>query len=476
MNHRAQSHPAESAASWSLAEVATLAEGEVIASDSARAGRERFAYGDLSTDSRSLRSGDFFVALRGENHDGHDHVAAAAAAGASGLFVDRPILPSCPQVRVRETLLGWQTWAANHRQGWGDSPLIGVTGSSGKTTVKDLVAHLLRGLGPVWSTAGNRNNHFGVPWTLLGLSSEHEYAVVEMGMNHAGEIEHLSKLARPDLGVITSIGRAHLGPMGSREAILEAKLEIVRGLPAGAPLVLPADPWVATRLPKWIDQYRLIRFGFEDDADWRPQGEVEYSIRGSCFQTEQGQSVELSLLGEGAVLSCLAALAVVDALGADLSGLVSRLKTASRQPLRMEPRWIAGALWLLDCYNASPESCHLAIEFLKSVPFSGRRVLVLGELSELGEHSADVHAELVQAAAGLDYVHFIGPAFEPVFKSISGVGHVEWSAMREEASIRLCEGIAEGDLVLLKASRRMALERILERLTPGHRSRGEAAS
>lgn len=461
-------------ASWSLPEIASLSGGHL---EDPRADGVQVAYDAISSDTRTLNTGDLFVALRGETHNGHDHIDVAVERGASALFVDQDTpAPGVPRIRVEDTLAGWQQWSAQHRARWSGGPLVAVTGSSGKTTTKNALAHLLTGRGPVWATAGNRNNHIGVPWTLLGLGAEHQFAVIEMGMNAPGEIRTLSRLARPDLALITSVGRAHIGRLGSREAILSAKLEIAEGLAPEGMLVLPHDRWVLDRLPRELRERPRLTFGLTPDADWAPSGEVVYRADGTRFRTEKAGEIELPLLGAGPVLSVLAALATVDALGLDVRTLAPRLADLSPEPMRMELRAWGPYSVIVDCYNASPESTRLAIDFLASVRHEGRKVLVLGELSELGDETESIHRELVRGIQNVDLVLLVGPALAEVAEEAEhypGAGQVMWRALREDASTWLAETLEAGDLVLLKASRRLALERILERPAPGPLTREE---
>ncbi len=453
---------------WMFAEVALLSGGTL--QDPAAADRA-FDATQISTDTRTLCPGDFFVALRGENHDGHDHLEEAAAAGACGALVDCPKgPPGLPLVLVDDTTAGWQRWAAGHRRRFSAVRLLGLTGSAGKTTAKDLLTHLLSGEAPVLATTGNLNNHLGVPRTLLGLGPDHRYAVVEMGMNHPGEISLLTRLAAPGVALITDVGTAHIGHLGSREAILAAKLEIIEGLDRQAPLVLPHDPWVLDRLPPVARGRPIVTFGFDDAADWHPEGPVELSLDGTRFATRQTGPVTLSLLGVGSALSALAALAGVEALGGDAAALVARLGNAARRPLRMEPRRLGETDWVLDCYNASPESTRLAIAFLREVPHAGRRILVLGALGELGTRSEAIHRELGERAGALETVLFVGEAARPAFDANRAAAlpsaNATWIADPDEAAEWLRPRLRPGDLVLLKGSRRIGLERIVARLYP----------
>jgi UDP-N-acetylmuramoyl-tripeptide--D-alanyl-D-alanine ligase len=459
---------------WTLGQVANWTGGRL--SDPTRSA-EGFSYGALCLDSRQVHENDVFVALRGENHDAHDYLEQAAERGARAALVDRPLYKQgWVEIVVDDTLRAWQSWAGEHRRCLSQAKVIGLTGSSGKTTTKDFLNHLLAGAGSVWSTEGNRNNHVGVPWTLLGLQSTHRFAVIEMGMNHPGEISILTRLAAPDLALITDVGTAHVGYLGSREAILRAKLEILEGMPETSPLVLPHDPWILERLPASVTKHPLRTFGLDSAADWHPAGRIEWSLEGTRFTTPGTGTVRLALLGTGAVLSALAALAACDVLGLDTERLAPRLESLSRRSLRMEPRLIAGVHWLLDCYNASPESTRLALAFLREVPHSGHRILVLGELGELGEQSEEIHQDLGRRAGAIETVLFVGEQARAALaanrSSAAPSSVAAWAANVDEAAEWLRPRLREGDLVLLKGSRRIGLEKILDLLGKSGTDRG----
>ncbi len=493
--------------SWTLGQIAIETGGTL--SDPARA-EQTVRASDLCSDTRALSRGAFFVALRGEQFDGHAFLDDAASRAAAGALVERgarsdSASESLARVEVDDTLAALQRWAGAHRSQWGARPLVAITGSSGKTTTKDLLAHLLQGAGPTLATERNLNNHVGVPWTLLRLAPAHEAAVVELGMNHAGEISLLSRLARPSVAVLTDVGTAHVGHLGSREAVLAAKLEILEGLAEDAPFVVVHDPWVLARLPRRAG--RTVTFGFSPEATWHPiPGSVEMTLTGTRFQTTHGGSIALSLLGPGALLSALAALASLDALGLDAAALAPRLASAPRRPLRMEPRLAGGVTWLLDCYNASPESTRLALDFARTVPHPSRRVLVLGELGELGAHANEIHRELGERAAGrggptvpdgdaFGLAYFIGEGARPAEQAFhaarsataataatagtaataattatTATREARWFASTVDAIAPLGSELAPSDLVLLKGSRRTALERIFTALaaSPSH--------
>ncbi len=447
---------------WSLARVAALAGGRLTRPE---AGGLEFGWEDLSRDSRTLRKGQFFLALRGEMHDGHEYLRQAADAGATGALVDHPLEDSpMPQIVVDDTLAGLQRWAAKHRRSIGDLPMLALTGSSGKTTTKDLLACILADAGPVHATEGNLNNHIGVPWTLLGLAPGDRVSIVEMGMNHPGEIGLLSSLAAPTAALITDIGTAHVGHLGTREAILQAKLEILEGLPPDAPFVLPQDPWVLERLPGGACRHLITTFGLSPQAGWHPMGPVGWSLEGTRFATPLTGPISIPLLGQGALLSSLAALAAAEALGFDAASLAPALSRAVRRPLRMEPRIAAGVNWILDCYNASPESTRLAIQFLREVPHNGRRILVLGELGELGDHSRAIHEDLGRRSAGVECVLFVGEGARAAFDANRGSALPSsvtvWLPDPGEAAGWLRPRLRGGDLILLKGARRLALEQI----------------
>jgi len=294
--------------------------------------------------------------------------------------------------------------------------------------------------------------------------------VIEMGMNHPGEISLLSRLAAPRVAVITDIGTAHVGYLGSREAILRAKLEILDGLRGDAPVVLPQDPWVLERAAGYLGGRRVITFGLQAPADWHPEGPVEWSLSGTGFRTRQAGRLHVPLLGMGGLLSSLAALATVDALGADVARLADRLASAPRRALRMEPRRLGNTDWVMDCYNASPESTRLSIAFLREVPHPGRRILVLGALGELGGHSQSIHEDLGRRARAIDTVLFVGEETQAAWKAnreaaISS-GSAAWVPDAGAAAAWLRPRLRDGDLILLKGARRMALERIPDLLHP----------
>jgi UDP-N-acetylmuramoyl-tripeptide--D-alanyl-D-alanine ligase len=434
------------------------------------------APGAIAIDSRACEPGQLFVAIRGER-DGHDFVAAAAARGAIGALVmvgarvESP--PAFPLIRVDDPLKALQRWAASHRAGI-PACVIAVTGSSGKTTTKDRLAAILSTMGPTHSTPGNLNNHLGVPITLLGLRPEHQWAVVEIAMNHPGEIAPLSRLARPHHAVITTIGWAHIGAFGSREGILREKLGILAGLEPGGILFHDADPWIDEHLPQEVRKMRQRTFGLSPGADMHPDT-VDWDVTETRFASAFTGEVRYRCPGRGPLMAALAASLVAKSVGVPGESVRRSLEEARPRPLRMEPRPLGPATALLDCYNASPESSLAAIEFLLSIPRTGRRWLAFGEMRELGEQSAEAHARVGERAAALDGAFFLGDGCAPALDAYRRVVPDRPAAAIyrsiDDLAKDLCAVLGEGDVVLFKGARLMAMERVFEACLQNLRTR-----
>jgi len=432
-------------------------------------------FSTVSTDSRNLSAGSLFVALRGERFDGHDYVAQAAERGAAGALVSRPLALDLPQLLVDDSRLalgrlaaGWTTvW----RAGQGDLPprLVAITGSNGKTTVKEMVAAILAQRGSVLATRGNLNNDIGVPLTLLRLQAE-AFAVVEMGANHAGEIGYLSRLARPDVAVLNNAGRAHLEGFGSLEGVARAKGEIVEGVAEDGLFIFDAaSPWAGLWREKAAGR-RLLTFGVDERAEvrspadaivleWRPGGFVNrFGVRTPKTSFE----VELALAGRHNRQNALAAIAVALGLGLTPEEIQKGLASVRPVPGRLQPRaGRAGVQLIDDSYNANPDSVGAAIEVLAAAP--GRRFLLLGELAELGEEVEVFYRQLGEQAraAGIDFLYAVGPArtaaesFGP-----GGYGFADRQGLLDALAPRL----RAGDYVLAKGSRRAGMEMLMAAL------------
>jgi len=434
-------------------------------------------FSSVSTDTRTLNPGALFVALQGANHDGQAFVAKAAQQGARGALVLRGFVPKAllpadfALLEVEDTLKALGQLARFHR-GRHPIPLGAVTGSSGKTTTKELVASMLRQRGKALATEGNLNNEIGLPLTLLGLSAEHWAGVVEMGMNAPGEIARLAAMAMPNVGLISAVHEAHLAGLGSLEAIAKAKGELFEALPPEAMALLCMDE------PRIVAQARRceakqFRYGRSEGADLRLVKEVSLGTGGQHLRWEwQGQLVEaqLPLLGAHNALNATAAFAMGLALGCSVAECLRGLEAAKAAPRRLSMRrGVAGALILDDCYNANPASMRAAVQTAVQLALPGRPVLVLGDMLELGGSEEEAHARMgALAAKQARAAVFIGKRMRLAWEEARAhLGEAAlWfeeaeAALKEEGLLQLLQA---GEVVLVKASRSMRLERIVEAL------------
>ena len=420
-------------------------------------------------DSRRVTDGSLFVAIPGQRVDGHDYVEGAIAAGAACALVQRPISSSLPHVLVENTSLALGRLARAHRGAL--SPItVGVTGSVGKTTTKQLISSVLATDAPTLYTEGNLNNELGLPLTLLSLTDQHRYAVLEMGMSERGEIAYLSEIAKPDIGVITCIGTSHIESLGSREAIAQAKLELVCGLSADGTLILNGDePLLAG--------YDALYVGFE------PHGErflridhTEKTENGTLFllSDELGRRYPAATVpGSGSHLVLDAALAYATGLVAGLSPeqIVRGIATFQNTGMRQHIEPFGGLRLLIDCYNAAPESMRAALSVLKEEKKDGRGIAVLGDMLELGSYSPALHEQVGRDAyeSGVDLLLTFGPLSFAIAKGAIDAGMEEervWSfpdtSRPEECAEALKRLCRDGDTILFKASRGIALERVIK--------------
>ena len=424
------------------------------------------AHGDahfsgITTDSRAVNAGDLFVALVGERFDGHEYVAEAVRRGAVAALVSRRIdsQPAIPQIVVEDTRLGLGRLAGSWR-GRFALPLVALTGSNGKTTVKEMIASILAAhcgtREAVLATEGNLNNDIGMPLTLLKLRERHRYAVIEMGMNHAGEIDYLTRLARPGVALVNNAQRAHVGLLGSLEAVAHAKGEIYSGLSQAGIAVVNADDAHAAYWKSVNAGRRIVTFGISGGADVS----AARSNGGHRFTTPAGAfSVALQVHGEHNLRNALAACAAAHALGIPLAAMQAGLAAFGGVPGRLQRRVApSGVVVIDDTYNANPESMKAAISVLAAEP--GRRLFVMGDMGELGDESGVMHAEVGEFAreAGIDALMAVGEASRQAVQAF-GRGATHFDDV--EPLIRAVSREAErGATVLVKGSRFMRMERV----------------
>ena len=422
-----------------------------------------------SIDSRTLQAGDLFFAVRGERLDGHEFVEAALAKGAVGAVVRRDRAAQYPVTAnlllVDDPLGALQHLGAAVRRLWGE-PLIAVTGSAGKTTTKEAIAHVLATCHRVLKSQGNLNNQFGMPLQLLRLEPEHDLAVVEMGMSHAGEITELAHLAQPNCGVVTMVAPVHLEFFDSVAAIASAKYELIQSLPPGGIAILNADDEYVSQFGRDFHG-KVITFGLHKPADVSARHVESRGPLGSAFETvANGESVPatLPLLGEHNIYNALAAIAVGLEFAISLPEAAESLATLSAGDKRGEILNYAGATLINDCYNSNPKALDSMVRSLAQLP-ARRRVVVAGEMLELGPAAEAMHRECGKhmATAGIDLLLGVRGLAKAMVEGASAAGmRAEFVNTPEDAAEWLRREISPGDAVLLKASRGVRLERALE--------------
>ncbi|MGA2599003.1 MAG: UDP-N-acetylmuramoyl-tripeptide--D-alanyl-D-alanine ligase [Bryobacteraceae bacterium] len=402
-----------------------------------------------SVDSRSIEPGDFFFALRGPNHDGTAYIDAALTKGAVGVTSDPGALEKLA------------TWA---RIEWGGD-VVAITGSAGKTSTKDVVAELLASELSVGKTAGNFNNQVGLPLSILRLPDEARVAVLEIGMNHAGEIRHLCSIAKPRIGVVTNVGYAHIEMFDSIDGIALAKRELIECLPSDGTAVLNEDdPRVRTFGD--VHDGPVVRFGFSETANVRAR-DVEFRSDGTRFRV-CGTTFHTSLQGRHAVLNILAGIAVAQIYGIAPAKLVDVIANLKPGKMRGERFTHNGITILDDCYNSNPDAVHAMLDVLKDTP-AIRRVAVLGEMLELGRWSEPLHRDIGRYAveSGVNVLVGIRGAARAMVDAAIETGLHRNAAFFFDDPIaaggQLRESARPGDAILFKGSRGTHVERALER-------------
>jgi UDP-N-acetylmuramoyl-tripeptide--D-alanyl-D-alanine ligase len=421
-----------------------------------------------SIDSRTLNPGDLFIAIAGERFDGHEYVQSALEKGAVGAIVavGKEVAGDSPRLlRVEDTVKALQLLGAAARRLWG-KPLLAVTGSAGKTTTKEIMAHILATRFRVMKSSGNLNNHIGLPLQLLKLEAEHDLAVVEMGMNHAGEIRALGALAHHDLAVVTTVAPVHLEFFGSLKEIARAKYEIIETLHSGGVAVLNADDEYVCQFGRDF-KGKVVTFGIKRAADVSARNIKLNGAEGSTFELVVGsveERVTFPLVGEHNIYNALAAAAAAMERGLTPSQAAVALSSIAPPDKRGQVLQIGGATIINDCYNSNPRALAAMVDTLASMK-AQRRILVVGEMLELGPTAEALHRESGKHAAEkkIDLVIGVRGMARAVAEAACGAGtQAQFVETPEQAGEWLAHNLRPGDAVLLKASRGVKLERALE--------------
>ena len=430
----------------------------------------------VSIDSRTIKKGELFVAIKGVRFDGHDFVSEAIKRGAWGAVVERTSLESRYNtfsglkniIPVEDTLLSLQEMSSMHRKKF-TIPFVGITGSNGKTKTKEMLACILRQKGQVLKNEGNLNNHIGVPLTLMKLGTHHRFAAIEMGMSGTGEIEMLTRLVLPDVGVITNIGTAHLEFLGTTDMVARAKGELLDHMRPDGTAVLNADDRYFDVLKRRYSG-RIISFGIDHPADVSAENigldddATDFTLRSTTGTVQ----VRLRAIGRHNVYNALAAAAAALAEGFALERIKDGLEEFTPFAMRSEVKKLHGRTVFEDCYNANPQSMAAALDMLVSVRLGRMTIAVLGDMMELGDAASDAHREVghMVARLGVDLLITVG-----TLSKLIGDGALEAGMSKErvieatsnaDAASLLRERTRSGDAILIKGSRTMKMEKILE--------------
>lgn len=445
----------------SLSELAQAVNGTQL-------GKDAFFSG-VSIDGRAIKSGDLYVAIKGERFDGHDFIQQASQAGAVGSLVEQAELTNSPSVSVEETRLALGILGKYWRQRF-NFPVVAITGSNGKTTVKELTTAVLARRYNTLATAGNLNNELGVPLTLLKLRTEHQAAVIEMGANHPGEIAYLANLASPTIGVVTNAGAAHLEGFGDLQGVANAKGELFTALPDNATAILNHDDEFYATWKSLADDRQILSFGLSEQADVSANNiEIKHTAQGICsrFHLEyqgESQNVNLPLTGLHNVVNGLAAAAVGIAVGMTLTEIADGLASVAPVAGRLQTlRGIQNSILVNDSYNANPSSFEAALQAIQN--FGTERWCVLGDFGELGEQHSLLHQQLAQQAKKYGVTRIFATG-ELTQLTVAEFGDGATFYNSQDALITaLKEQLNEGAVVLVKGSRAQKLEVIVEAIT-----------
>ncbi len=432
----------------------------------------------VSTDTRTIKKGELFIPLVGEMFDGHYFVDEAIEKGASAVLIHREDAKFLPElfsevavVKVADTLRALQDLASFQRNRF-NIPVVAVTGSNGKTTTKDMIALVLSEKFKVLKTQGNLNNEIGLPLTLLGLEDSHEVAVVEMGMNHLGEIHRLAEIARPNIGVITNIGVSHIQNLGTRENILKAKMEIFDFFTSEDKAILNGDDEFLSKIANELP-YQIKYYGTSDIASIKAQDIKLLGEQGISYNLNiEGEihPMEIPIPGKHNVYNSLAAAAVGSIMGIAMADIAKSLKSYRPGNMRLNIFTTDSNIKVIDdVYNASPDSMKASIEVLKDLG-QGRKIAILGDMLELGDYSQKGHTEVGEVVAhkGIDILITVGQESKFIVTGASSCGMDNRNIIHLESNKDVIEYldtlIEQGDRILVKGSRGMKMEEIVEYL------------
>ncbi|MDP5054237.1 MAG: UDP-N-acetylmuramoyl-tripeptide--D-alanyl-D-alanine ligase [Congregibacter sp.] len=426
----------------------------------------------LAIDSRQVKAGELFIALPGERSDGHDFIDAAVSNGAIAALVERPVQTSIPCLQVANCLAALSEIGRANRE-LSTSVVVAITGSCGKTTVKNLCRSIFSEAGPTVATAGNYNNEIGVPLTLARLADDTRYAIVEMGATRRGDIAHLCTLARPSITTVLNAMEAHLEGFGSVADVADIKAEIFDGIAPAGPgtnrtAILNLDqPWVSLwRSRIAAAKASTLSYSLESGADLGVSNLRDHGLAGSSFVLHikaESHEVRFPLPGRHSVANALAAAALATAAGLSLAQIVTGLERAQAEAGRLQAEQLANGKTLIDdSYNANPGSVRAALQLLATTP--GRSLMILGEMLELGDESPARHAEMGELARSLGVAGFVGvgEAVRPAVEAFGSAG--QWFASREALRPQLASLLAGSDTILVKGSRGSAMESVLSAL------------
>ena len=422
----------------------------------------------VSTDTRKIEAGQLFVPLRGERFDGHDYISAALAAGAAAVLTEKPLPADVPAIQVEDTLRALGQLAASYRSAL-KVKVVAITGSVGKTTTKEMLAAIMSTTYKTWKTVENYNNQIGLPLTILSAPEDSEMLVLELGMNHFGEMSRLTAIARPDTVVITNIGSMHIEHLGSREGILKAKLEILEGLNPQGTAVFSGDEPLLWGL-KNVRAERLLYFGIENEHCDILAKDIEMPAGGTRFRIEglgARFDVYVPVEGRHTIRNAVAAAAVALSCGVKPALIQQALSRFQNTDMRQKTYESHGFTIIDDCYNAGPESMEAAILVLGDKKIGGKRIAVLGDMLELGDRSLAEHYRIGRIAANkVDLILAYGPNGDRVISGAITGGMPRANAFcfdtREELVNTLLSRAKKGDVLLFKGSRGMQMEKILE--------------